>query len=449
MASFFPISEISTFNKGWTICARVTNKSGLRNFSKKGGGGGKVFNVDLLDASGSAIRANFFNEKADEVFEKLQVGKCFAFSQGAVRIANKQFNTTAHKYELVFDREGVVEEAADDTRIETFKLSISDLQSVGTRKVPCKVDLCGVVVEAKPMTSLTSKDGKELAKRDITLADHTGVSISIILWAERAKLPDDTFANHPVVALKGVLVREYNHTRSGSLLEEGAIVLRPEIPQALQVQQWWAQGGSTQSLSCLSMCRASGDAGQSRVVSLSEMKESAMQGRGAMQMFVIICRLGLVLTRRSGEPMPLFYNACKENKGDGHVCHKRVDDGGFCPGCNRLVTHKPRLNVRCLFADSGDTSWICTFHEPAVEILGMDAEELAATEFGDGGSREALEAAVQKRYMEQPMQIMARAQLGNFNGEARVNVACFDACPVDRGEHGREMLQEIREMLGA
>ena len=33
-----------------------------------------------------------------------QVGKCFKISKGNVRIANRQYNTCKHRYELVFDK---------------------------------------------------------------------------------------------------------------------------------------------------------------------------------------------------------------------------------------------------------------------------------------------------------------------------------------------------------
>lgn len=33
-----------------------------------------------------------------------QVGKCLKLSKGNVRIANRQYNTCKHRYELVFDK---------------------------------------------------------------------------------------------------------------------------------------------------------------------------------------------------------------------------------------------------------------------------------------------------------------------------------------------------------
>jgi len=45
------------------------------------------------------------------------------------------------------------------------------------------------------------------------------------------------------------------------------------------------------------------------------------------------------------------------------------------------------------------------------------------------------------------MNIVVRAKLDSYNGEARANVTVVDARPVSYGEHGRFMLKEINEML--
>eukprot|EP00913_Durusdinium_trenchii_P009338 g8776.t1 len=103
---FFPIRELSTYQGAkWTIKGRVTMRAPMRGFKKRDGNGdGKVFHVELLDAEGGEIRASFFNEAAEKFFDLMEVGKCFKLSRGSVRIANRQYNTCKHRYELVFDK---------------------------------------------------------------------------------------------------------------------------------------------------------------------------------------------------------------------------------------------------------------------------------------------------------------------------------------------------------
>jgi len=76
----------------------------------------------------------------------------------------------------------------------------------------------------------------------------------------------------------------------------------------------------------------------------------------------------------------------------------------------------------------------------------LRALELAATEKVEAG-REELDAVIRKRYFEKPIQVTVRAKMDSYNGEARVNVSIIDARPVSHGEHGRQMLKDIHELL--
>merc|ERR1712232_272089 len=105
--------------------------------------------------------------------------------------------------------------------IEAVKFVITDLRSVQSKNLPCNVDLCGVVTKFSPSLSFTSRDGKELVKRDLTIADDSATTMDVALWGERAKMEDQVFEGNPVIGLKGVVVKEWNGGRSGSLLQGG------------------------------------------------------------------------------------------------------------------------------------------------------------------------------------------------------------------------------------
>jgi len=254
MAAFFPISEISTYHNKWVICARVTEKSGLRTFaSRNGQGNGQVFSTSLLDESGSEIRASFFGMACDKYFGKIEQGKVYTFSLGSVKIANRQFNRCSHRYELVFDKDAIIEQAADDAKIKAVSFEIVNLRAVQSRSLPCTVDLCGVIVSFRPPLAFTSKAGRDLVKREITIADDTKTSMSIALWGERAKLDDKTFEGNPVVCLKGVNLNEFQGGRAGSLSESGTMELKADIPEVKRLVQWWAAEGASADLTSLSL----------------------------------------------------------------------------------------------------------------------------------------------------------------------------------------------------
>jgi len=581
-AGFFPISEISSYHSKWVLRARVTAKGQLRSFNSRNGQAMQVFDCSLLDESGE-IRASFFGDMANKYHGMIEQGKVFTFSRGGCKIANRQYNRTSHRYELVFDRDGLIEPASDDGKIATVNFNFVDLRVVQSKTMPCSVDVCGIVVAFKPVVEFTSKDGKELVKRDITVADDTATSMDVAIWGDRAKMEDKAFEGSPLVCLKGVtvkefkggrtgsleqagaivfdstlpdaerlrqwwkssgsqasftslslsqegitdlltlqakalpcttelcgvvvnfkapfsftsqagkalvkreivladhtglsmqvtlwgdraqqddklfdggavvlirgvLVKEWNGGRSGSLLEAGSLIFSPATPEAEKVKLWWSTGGSSQSLTALSQEGAGGAArlAAGRACTIADMRAAAELVTASPEVFSVISRLSVVQTKKQGETQPLMYMACQEPRpGSALLCNKRVGEDGFCPSCQRLGKVAPRLNIRCRFADFSDGAWLTTFHEAAQSVIGLTAEQAKEMESREDG-REALESAIRRRYFHQPLQVSVRAKLDTYNGEQRANITCFDARPVNCGQHGRAMLKSIREML--
>jgi len=452
--AFLPIAELSAYQTKWTIKARVTDKAPLRTFAK-GAGQGKVFSVGLLDSFGGEIKATFFNDAADKFHDVMEKGNCFTLTRGSIRVANKAYNSYSHRYELTFDKDAVVEATGEDSSIEAFKLNITNLRALQAKTLPCTVDLCGIVTSFEPAVTVTSKEGQELTKRDITITDDNAMSVKVALWAERAKLPDKDFEGHPVVSMKSVAMREWRETRSGSLLQGGALLFNQESPETKRLQQWWTQGGSSQQLLNLSQGAAGSpaDGGRKTIATTLSGVRAAADGLGSEpQLFNVVVKLAGVQTRKQGEPQPLHYMACQEKvEGRNLPCNRRVDQSGFCAACNRAGKVAPRVNIRCRFSDYEDQAWLTSFHEAATKILGMSADEVraleaAANEKGEVG-REELEAAVRKTYFDKPLNVTVRAKMEMYNGEARSNISVVDAKPILYGEHGRQMLKNIQEIL--
>lgn len=65
------ISGLNPYQNKWSIKARVTNKSPIRTYSNARGEG-KLFNVELLDATGE-IKMAGFNEQCDKFYDLLQI----------------------------------------------------------------------------------------------------------------------------------------------------------------------------------------------------------------------------------------------------------------------------------------------------------------------------------------------------------------------------------------
>merc|ERR1712216_816999 len=121
---------------------------------------------------------------------------------------------------------------------------------------------------------------------------------------------------------------------------------------------------------------------------------------------------------------------------------------GTCPVCGSVGKGVARLNARCRFVDFADSAWMTTFHEGAESLFGSAASDVHSLENRADGVGTAVDDVLKQRYYRSaPYELTIRAKTDLYQGEARCNISCINARPVQRGEHGRRMLSEIREML--
>jgi replication factor A1 len=443
---FFPINDLSPYNRSWTIKARVTTKSQPRTFNRKvGGGEGKLFSVDLLDAEGGQIRATFFNEAVAKYEKMIEQGKVFLFSGGQVRIANKQYTSLSHRYELSFDNSCNVEPASDDVAIGTIRFEIVDLRALQSRPLPCSVDLCGVVQSSAEVAKLVSKAGQDLVKRDIVLADDTGFTLQVTLWGETAQRKDSDFEGNPVLVIKGVKISDFGE-RSGSTISSSTLKFNPEdVPDAKRLQSWWKEGGSAQQLTNLTTRGGGGGArADTKMMSLKEVR-AAVEACGASkpEYYSTVVRMQAVQTRKQGEKKEIYYLACAETKPNGLKCNRKVGDDGRCPVCEKATETAVRLMPRCQFVDSTDSLWMTTFDQGAQAVLGLTGDEVRTAD----RSGDKLESILQAAYSRLPFKLNLRARREDYMGESRSKVDCVDARPVSWGEHGRSMLKEVMDAI--
>merc|ERR1712232_1145816 len=377
---------------------------------------------------------------ATKFHDLLEVGKTYTFTRGQVKIANRQFNSCNHRYEISFEKDAVIEAAAVGVDTYAVQFNFVDLRAVQSKQLPCRVDICGVVTQFKPYQTITSKDGRELQKRDITIADDTATSMDVTLWGDKGKLPDSDLEGSPTVGLKNVLIKEFNGGRNGSSIESTTVVLRPDAPEAQRIQRWWAEGGSSQNITSL-RGTGGGAARNAEHCTVKALRHKVERVGDQMEVYSFTGRLTQVQLRKQGENVPIHYLACAEPKeGNGLPCNRRVDAGGYCAACNRAGKTKIKLNARCRYADFGDSLWLTTFDEAATQVFGISGDELAAMDNSAEGGRDRLEAALRQRCFLETFEITARAELDTYQGEARPNVTCIAASPVKHGVRGRKML---------
>ena len=165
---------------------------------------GKLFSMDVMDDSGE-IRITAFKDQCDAFFDKAVVGKVYFISNCSVKNANKQYSKLNNDYELTFKDNGTFDLCEDNTDdipcINYNFVKISDLGSVAKDSY---VDVMGVVKTAGEAVKLTTKAGKDLTKREVTLVDMSKHEVTLTLWGSTAETFDG--GNHPIVAAKNARV---------------------------------------------------------------------------------------------------------------------------------------------------------------------------------------------------------------------------------------------------
>ena len=462
--STFPIREISTYTgRNWTIKARVTSKSQMRTFANDRGSG-KVFSVDLLDKDGGEIKGSFFNASVEKFFDTLEAGKVYTFSKGSVKVANKRFSSSKHNYEITFDSDSVITPSADDDHsIETVKFSFVKIRDLATRNLPCTIDLIGVVKDFKSVGKIAPKNGgDELTRRTITLVDSSDCAIDITLWQESAtKLDEATLGSKPVIAIKGLSVKEYNGSRTCSSMQQSMIeVVVPgetsgvaATDAAKELVAWWSAGPSVADVFNLSANQSTpagglpGSEGRGRphtVTSIADMREECKRGffgdKGIY--FDIVAKLSFVSTKSKDGDIPIFYSACTS-------CNRKLSDDGTnrCFACDKTVS-APKLKylLRAQFIDHTDQCYLSVFDAQALSILKRPVEDiLAAVKEGSTSTPDELK----KAYFEKTYQLRVRATAQEFKGEMRPRVTVIAADPVDPVSMGNKLLKKIIEKIGA
>lgn len=326
-----PIKSLSLFSTSkWTILARVTQKSEIRNWINKKGKG-KLFNFELYDHS-SEIRVTAFQKQCDDFYQMLQVDKVYYISKGSIKQADRIYNKLKHDYEITLNNETTIEECLDAGAIQ-IKYDFVDISSIEEEEAGSVVNVIAICTDSTELKKFKSKAGKDLTKREVTLVDQTFTSISLTLWNEDARKFDDK--GKPVVLVKGAKVCEFQGSKN---LSGGILKIDPDIAEGHRLREWFESGGeNTGEFKSLSAITKSGYS--SNFVSLVDARGLVVNEKPEY-----FSTVGMINMMRSENAL---YKACPNDK-----CNKKVIDNGngmfHCDKCNMDVSsfkYRLLLNV--------------------------------------------------------------------------------------------------------
>ena len=430
--TIFPISSLNPYHNRWTICARVTSKSSIREWSNSRGQG-RLFNVDLIDESGE-IRATCFTDLVNKFYPLLEQNKVYYISKGSLRPANKKYSSIKNDYELTFNHDTTVELCTEKDDLPTLQFDFCEIANIERVDPEDLVDLIGVCTGIADVSEITTRIGKSVLKRDISLLDRTAV-VSCTLWGKDAENFQQYKGSSPIVAIKGAKVSDYGG-RSLSLLTSSVMQVNPDnLEEAFSLRGWYDTLGENENIPSIS-----GQRGEGKMTTVyKDICDIATERLGMAEKpdyFKIIGSVSYYKKENS------LYKACPRED-----CNKKVlEDGDHyrCEKCNQTYpNYKYRFLLRINVSDYSGEQWMTCFQDTAEHLLDIKANVMG--EYQETDEKALLKVFSKNNFNRRVFNV--RAKMDKFNDEARINCTADKVSEIDYRKEARRLVQEIDKLM--
>ncbi|KAK2718993.1 replication protein A 70 kDa DNA-binding subunit-like [Artemia franciscana] len=440
IGTIFPVAALTPFQNRWTIKARVTRKSEVRTYSNARGEG-KLFSIDLLDASGE-IRATGFNQEVDRFYDMLELNNVYYVSGCQVKTAWAGGNTqrTTSQYELTFGNQTKISlcEMTDAKDMPTIAFDFVPIRKIEDMAKDAFVDVIGVITEVSEVSSIVARaTGRELKKRELKILDTSGADISLTLWGTQAETFDSETTK--MIAAKHLRVGDFGG-RTLSTTLESKLILNPDMEQSRLLSSWYENQGRNMAVQSLSAQRgaAAGGSGISYGGLWKSFAEAKLEQLGGEKADYFTTKAFVTTVKTE----TALYMACSSPD-----CNRKVMDqqNGLyrCEKCNRdSPDYKWRLLLNVCLCDSTDYVWATIFQEAAEALLGISSEELGTLKQTDEtGFLDVFRKVNMVAYV-----FKIRVKMETYNDERRLKYAVYDAKPVDYLQYSKKLQLEIEQL---
>lgn len=439
--AFFPICELSPWcRKSWTIKARVSQRSQTPREFNKDGRTVKLLSFELLDADGVDIRATVWGTAGVEKWDSyLKNGRVYTFAKGSMKVANRNYGSCTHSYEISFDEHAEIVMLENDDSIQQVKFTrLTPLRDLASMTVlPGYADVIVVVTEAKDRREATTKNGLRQL-REITVADASECSLEVGLW-EGAALCD--LARGSVLCIKGLRVSDFSG-RNGSVFDRNCIFTELDTPQVDDIRAWWASNSNVQ-LRNLSNGEVK-TAGETKEGSLEEFEVEAAKLQEGQTLYWR-CRTYFAFLRtktREGQAIPLWYMACP-------TCSRKLDMQGECTKCQKRVNN-PQMRYMfgsVLLEDEETQRWCGAFHDAAMSLVDVSPEKLSQSLEGSVDSKIGkVDNLLSKRFYFEQYQIKLRAKVEAYEGQIRMKPSVVRVDPLNVPADAEAQLADLKAL---
>ena len=443
---YTPIMALNPYQNRWKLKARVANKAPIKEWSNARGQG-KLFSMELVDSSGDDIRCTFFKEAVDAYYTRLEKGKVYTFQNGRLKIGNPKYNNCKSEYEITFGMDVQIEGPFEDQQIRSLVYKITKISNLANINPDTSglVDICGVITTDGGLNELTSKAGKELKKRELTVVDDSGSSINVTLWGKKAEVSPDTFANNPTVLFKGTRLGDYGG-RSLSTYDSTVMMLNSDLPEATNLKAWWESQGSTQTFAQLSEGR-SGSTDRTglewrKTVNTIKVENmgSVDDGKGGMKPTYINTKAYLTFLKKERwcyPSDPVSMKKLIEPGYEGGKWRNEQEDKEYDEPVWRYLAY---MQV----ADHTGAQWCTAFGDKALPIFnGLSANDLKKMEQNDPIEfRNTFERILFKQ-----MEITLQMKTETYNDETRTKCNIFRVNPVKFADENKKLIDGIQKSM--
>jgi replication factor A1 len=416
-----PIKTLNPYQQSWRIKARCTMKGQIREYTNARGAG-KVFSVNLLDGEGSEIQATMFGETADKFYPIFDKGKVYYVSRGKIVMARKQFTHIKNDYAInLYESSEVSLVHGGDDAIMTAKYRFEPISSLPGIKEDSYIDVAGCVADVDGITTIRTKKGADLEKREVTICDEGG-AVRVTLWGEKAQKYDESALTRAVLVCKAK-VSDFG----GRSLSANSVEITPDIERVKRLVSW-ANRKDWQFADVEMMTTRGGGAGRTAArLTIEETIEHAQRELGGETKTVYTEMVAMITAiSHSREKLPM-YKASPDSDNNAKV----VEDGTgkyYCAKTNSTYeSYRPRYILRFAVMDHTGKQWMSCFHETAETMLGRPAEEMESLASDDGrGFEEMFEKATFKLW-----KLKVRGIIDSYQDERQIKYSVIEAKPVD------------------
>ncbi|KAF1834864.1 replication protein-like protein A 70 kDa DNA-binding subunit [Decorospora gaudefroyi] len=432
----YPIEGLSPYAHKWTIRARCTSKSDMKEWANQKGSG-KLFSVNLLDDTGE-IRATAFTEVADKLYPIFEEGVVYYISAPCrVTLAKKNFSNLPNDYELQFERDTEVEKAEDQENKPQIRFNFTKIGDLNSVEKDTTIDTVGILKEVAEVTTITSKTtNKDFSKRELTMADDTQTAVRLTIWGKTAESFEAPLES--IIAFKGVKVSDFNG-RSLSLLSSGSMLVDPDIDEAHKLRGWFNATDQNATFSTYQNTSSSGGGSKNdaKLISTILEEETYLQDTPSYMSL----RASVLYVRNT----TVAYPACSTAG-----CNKKViEDNPGSWWCEKCQASFPEPNWRYVLtfnvADHTGTMWLSCFDEAGQAIVGMSANEAMKIKIDDEENNTQKFMDIMQEATCKPFNFRVRAKMETYNETPKPRYQVMNLYPLNYAQEANKLAQLIKQ----